>query len=589
MKQFRKKVASVGLIAGLGLGVLGGTHPAIASYSQAEAAAVRSLDVTADSSTLVAPPQEDTEAARVRENRWMQHNAGESTGRFVRAGETLTVELPDGASRVKLVVGLYGPFEGFNGGENVEPIRTQLNGGATSFTAEIDGMVYLENFGEEPVAATVSGGTAVPTFVLGATKKSDFDKQVSEFSGSPFVSVVGHRVFADFQREVAVPALSNIDDELVSSWDDIVRWTNDLYGLDDDATGLNRKSAGRIYITNPDSGPGYAYATYQRVGFQKDTGAGAYLLSGASDQWGLWHEIGHTYQTPQYRWLELTEVTVNISSLYVQEKLGLPSSADAARGDVERYMSTPIDQRSYDSETDLFVKMVMFDQLRRAFGDDFYAHLSQAYRDSVARGEAQPESNEEMQATFMLAAATIADRDLTPFFREWGLTVSAETAAKLAELPALRVDIWNNLDRSTDELENELPPLGPGDSETEEPVDGGGDTEAPEGPEAPSDSTDTPADAPADESGEPASGSDENAPSAESVPIAVTELPGTEETSGMLAATGDEVWIAPLAALAALVIGAGGFLVFRARARARCSCEPESPTLDRPQAARHRA
>ncbi|PQP78133.1 hypothetical protein C6B38_07985 [Spiroplasma sp. ChiS] len=55
--------------------------------------------------------------------------------------------------------------------------------------------------------------------------------------------------------------------------------------------------------------------------FHNSANAGKDLfLNPLNDQWGLWHETGHTYQTEQYKWTDLTEVTVNISALFIQEK-----------------------------------------------------------------------------------------------------------------------------------------------------------------------------------------------------------------------------------------------------------------------------
>ena len=124
------------------------------------------------------------------------------------------------------------------------------------------------------------------------------------------------RVYHAIQRTVLDPpdvARAYDPGEICARLDRVRSHTDDVYGLRYGAVGVARKHPGRVYIAGPDSGGAYAFATEGWLSLHVSHGASAALASG-SDQWALWHEIGHTYQTLDYTCSGLLEVTVNIPS-----------------------------------------------------------------------------------------------------------------------------------------------------------------------------------------------------------------------------------------------------------------------------------
>ncbi|MGK9148202.1 M60 family metallopeptidase [Plantibacter flavus] len=397
--------------------------------------------------------------AQAREGRSYAHSDLQPTGRYVEKGEDLTVTVPGDMNGAALVVGLYGSHAVANGGASVGHSSHGLRAGVNTITADRDGMVYLQSE-TSAGAVTVAGGLPVPTYLVGRTDRATFDAQLAAWSSTPYVSLVGDRIFGDFQRRIVVEAVKGQDlDVRIASWDTVVQLTDDAYGLAKSASGVGHRYDHRMYVSNPDTGAGYASATNSRITFQVDTGAGKDLLAGGFDNWGLWHEIGHTYQPSIVRdGGGLGEVSVNISALYVQERLGYPSRVDSAgiRNGFAAFRQTPIGERAYNKISDLFLKVFMFDQLRRAFGDDFYAQLAQEIRMQDARGYDRAYAGHDR---FIWEASRIADRDLTPFFREWGLPVEGALAEELAAFPKLQTPIWENDDRLTDVIERQVPSL----------------------------------------------------------------------------------------------------------------------------------
>ncbi|MBH8622814.1 M60 family metallopeptidase [Spiroplasma sp. hyd1] len=182
-------------------------------------------------------------------------------------------------------------------------------------------------------------------------------------------------------------------------------------------SGIAKKHQQYIHIANPDTGAGYASATNYHITFQNDTSAGADLFTSTSNnQWGLWHEIGHTYQTPQYQWNGLTEVTVNISALYVQQKLFNANRLDTPSQitKIKDHFAQSDQQRNFDDISDLFTKLAMFWQLQMAFGNNFYPTLSQYYR--LLPFSDNPGTNVEKQQLFIEMTSQVSNCNLAPFF-----------------------------------------------------------------------------------------------------------------------------------------------------------------------------
>lgn len=410
--------------------------PTLRTLAKATATTAPNLLVDQKSSTLTIGARGDANVDRARENRSSRHSALESTGRYVKAGETVKITVPPGVSGLELALGQYGPYAHLNGGRDVQVSTSPLKPGTNTIVSDRDGLVWLQKLSGGSTTVTVSGGVAVPTFTLGQTSRADFLVQLELFAASPFAVVQGERIVAPFQRSTVEGNLAGVNDERVRFLDDVVTKTDAVYGLTLGDSGIHRKAPQRIHIANPDSGPGYAYATELRVGFQNNTGAGPDLLSlPHSELWGFWHEVGHTYQTPGYKWNGLGEVTVNISALAVQASNGWPSRLQEPllRDEINTYLAQPAGARDYDAEGNLFVKAAMFDGLRSKFGEDFYPKLNQHYRENPGTSQLMDEAKRQY---FMVSASATAGKDLTAYFLSWGLKPSPATIAAMAAYPA---------------------------------------------------------------------------------------------------------------------------------------------------------
>jgi hypothetical protein len=80
----------------------------------------------------------------------------------------------------------------------------------------------------------------------------------------------------------------------------------------------------------------------------------------------------------------------------------------------------------------LWIRLVMYEQLRRALGDGFYARLHKFYRlHPLMEDEG---GDRRAVQTFILRACIAANLDLRAFFERWGLPVDAGTHAAIGKL-----------------------------------------------------------------------------------------------------------------------------------------------------------
>lgn len=413
-------------------------------------------DSAGSTTRIIALPQASQDETAALENRGFAHSDLQPTGRHVVSGDVLDVVVDaDAPPTLSLAIGVRGPWRDFNGGQGRELTTVPLTPGRQRITAAQDGIVFVTNSSSERATGlTLSGGNPHPVWVKDRTKPEEFSAQLSSWSASPVVSLIGDRTFADFQRRL-------VDDmrsrgvgwdaaDVVRRLDRILSYTCDVYGLSYGAVGIARKRPSRVYFSGADSGAGWAFATHQWLCFQIDTGASETLLT-TPDTWGTWHEVGHTFQTPSYTWGGLGEVTVNISSLALQQRLTGEHRLDQwpeAKDRIARFFAQPVADRSFSQLTDEdpFYPLFLFDQLRQSFGEGFYPAVSQVYRVRRIRGLAMPSTDQEKKDLFAQVASQVADRNLGPFFTAWGVPISTSVLSALQSYPALQNQIWTATD-----------------------------------------------------------------------------------------------------------------------------------------------
>lgn len=176
----------------------------------------------------------------------------------------------------------------------------------------------------------------------------------------------------------------------------VMNWEDELAGFDN-STPQNTKTNNRlhfavdIYATPKEKEDFYMDASNYLIGMQSSNFTD--LTNNLNKSWGIWHEMGHTHQQRSWTWDSIGEISVNMFSLYVQENFKLPSrlSSNADQDDendtlftqAKKYLARTNKDYLKENEADyneLFTKLVMFHQLRSAYGWNTIKKLHQDFR-----------------------------------------------------------------------------------------------------------------------------------------------------------------------------------------------------------------
>ena len=234
-------------------------------------------------------------------------------------------------------------------------------------------------------------------------------------------------------------------EELMQTWDEIYDSYDELVGLHSErAMPHTAHKMNRRYVADVQISSGAMHAGYPIMlpfSYAPNLVDIDYLRSSA---WGFWHELGHEYQQRTWTWGDVGEVTVNIFSLYTQERYGNPSELLKVGSDGQDYYDRAISFASSDDPDKKYgsignyERLVMFKQLQLSYGWDLYTRIFEAYRE-------MPQSDiQNTVDTFALVASREAGEDLTQFFSQWaiGLTDQGKDKIKALQLPQPQQEMW---------------------------------------------------------------------------------------------------------------------------------------------------
>lgn len=216
-------------------------------------------------------------------------------------------------------------------------------------------------------------------------------------------------------------------DALISLYDDMIYRQQEFLGLEK----YNRMFRNRSYFHVHYNGNAFMYATdYHTAYIESSLDYLADETKLAAQCWGPAHELGHIHQTrPGLKWHGMTEVTNNITAIYVQTKVyNEPSRLIAQDRYVSAFNDILVNRKSHNAGSDVFNKLVPFWQLELYFGEvkgntpmkqpdhgGFYADIYEKVRST-----ANPATDGLCQLEFVYNSCVSAGMDLTDFFEKWG-------------------------------------------------------------------------------------------------------------------------------------------------------------------------
>ncbi len=292
------------------------------------------------------------------------------------------------------------------------------------------GSLYLvvpEDYPEGAIAVEVSGAIKQALYRHGEGTAAEYASDLDE--GAPLAILqqtgkVRMVVSTEAARAVADPAL------VTEFWS----------GFYESHRTLSAEPAPRTYeshwLFDPQVGWGYANATPARLNFPSIAeGWALRTRTGDEDWWLFAHELGHQFQTEDWTGGDITEVAVNLFSMYTINGYLNGGGDRETRG----FMDNMIDHDALRDlrweSADLFEKLAMYRQLVFEFGwtvmrDVFASYYSDDYPRAQFGG---------FMDGFAIRFSVISGRDISPFLQHWTYPLSP---GALATIQGLGLEPW---------------------------------------------------------------------------------------------------------------------------------------------------
>jgi len=394
-------------------------HPAAADFPGA---------VPAD-----APRVTQTLSIDTRVPRW------HSTGLYAAPGETITVALPAAAAGKGLDVRIGCHTDGL--WHHADWWRYPALANSTELKAEktlaanaFGGLIYIDVPGGCALGAldvTVAGAVRAPLYVQGTTDTAEWRSSLRNAPG-PWAEMACSKVI------ITVPSqnVRSLDDpaDLMAFWESVMDACADLAAID-----RVRPSPER-YVSDRQISAGYMHSGYPIMTFLDAAPRFVSVQNlRAKGDWGMFHEMGHNHQSGDWTFGGTGEVTENLFSLYILETCcpGAPVHEAVTPDNIAKRVRQHLLDNRADFEKwkgDPFTGLVMYIQLRQAFGWEAFKKAFAEYRDLP--GDQRPKSDDDKRDQWLVRMSRAVGRNLGPFFQAWGVPTSDTARASVAGLPA---------------------------------------------------------------------------------------------------------------------------------------------------------
>ncbi|HAZ63924.1 MAG TPA: hypothetical protein DCZ72_10000 [Armatimonadetes bacterium] len=395
-------------------------HPAAATFPGAVAADVPSVEATILVDTKVPD--------------WT------STGLYAAPGEVIEVTVPAAAAGSGLGVRIGAHTDTLWGLDRWQrfPEVTRATGLAqqvTRFGNPFGGPVYItvprnSQLGVVPVE--IKGAVEMPYFRAGVTPVDQWRARLRHLQ-APWAELATDKIV------LTVPAsvVRDLDDPeaLMMVWDTALDSLADLR-----TTSRLRDRPERI-VSDQQISAGYMHSGYPIMTWldvpPTMVDRDKLVDGGASTCWGFWHELGHNHQRGWWTFDGTGEVTVNLFSMYLCQRVSNEQVADnswlnATRRNeaVTKYMAEGSDFDKWKSDPGL--ALMMYAQLQQAFGWGAFQRTFASY-EAAAEGEL-PGNDDQKRDQWLVRFSRTVGRDLSPFFEAWGVPTSQAARDSLSDL-----------------------------------------------------------------------------------------------------------------------------------------------------------
>ncbi len=315
---------------------------------------------------------------------------------------------------------------------------TPVTATTTTLANSFGGLVYLDVPSKQSgtLDITLAGAISAPLFELGKTTDEQW-KTIRQAPG-PWAELACPGVIltvpSDSIRQLRNPT------ELMHFWNEIVHAEDWLAATEED-----RQRPERI-VADVEISAGYMHSGYPIMTYLDVVPMVSDLNAMRRGSWGHFHELGHNHQEGEWTPDGTTEVTCNIFTLYVFDKVcGIPVekaregfTKEEIRQSVRRHLATGATLEHWKS--DAFLALLIYVQLQQEFGWEAFRSVFASYRD-LPRAD-RPTDDSEKHSQFMIRFSKATGKNLSPFFKAWGLPITTAASAETASLPTWMPSDW---------------------------------------------------------------------------------------------------------------------------------------------------
>ena len=321
------------------------------------------------------------------------------------------------------------------------PEITSVHGftdGEAEIVSPFGGIIYFLPIGtpesRDNSVIQIEGAAPYPLFQKGITSDAEWKEMVEE-TDVPWAEIITDK----FIITTLVSETQGIDlNKVCDFWNKALTLYPDLSGFSFSGVSADSRSFERI-VFDAQISMGFMHSGYPIMADL--TRAGTVLRGAAADSfdtdaasmWGFLHELGHNWQKRDYTMSYAGEVTVNIFTLYAMEKMmGVkpidhPMPISSAGHKLEDYWKNP-DPAAFRNNP--FLGLHVYIYLLDEFGWEVMKEVLRDF-DSLPSIPANDTAKEDYWAYFY---SLRSGRNLVPYFKRWGFTVSEKTKEYAADL-----------------------------------------------------------------------------------------------------------------------------------------------------------
>lgn len=363
-----------------------------------------------------------------------------STGLYAAPGEVITVTLPATAAKQKLKVRIGAHKDELwhlDSWKRFPEITREfpLDAPVTKAAGAFGGLVYIvvpKDCALGNVSVQISGAVAAPTYFHGKTSVEQWRATIRS-NPAPWGELVSSKVILTLPSEV----LRSLDDPkaLIDTWDTVLDLVAEL------ATIPKERERPERIVCDEQISAGYMHSGYPIMTWMDQPKKFASREALIQGNWGIFHELGHNHQVSDWTFEGTGEVTCNLFSFYVYDKLCGVKPRDYVHGG----SGTPVIQLhkkffatgtpSFERwQREPFTALCMYAQMQDAFGWEPYQKVFAEYR-ALPAGE-RPKTEQAKRDQWMTRMSRATGKNLGPFFTRWQIPVSNAALKSIAHLPA---------------------------------------------------------------------------------------------------------------------------------------------------------